>query len=187
MKLIFPGDRPDSQQAAATIWSIQQNLLTRAETMFGPRDSTKRIYQPVFGHDVPHLVNTPTYDGAFVALSEAAAGYWPTVVYEMAHETVHLLDPVAGITTRFEEGVAVGFSIEMVRDLTNHPMFPEIPSYVEAYKLMQSLPVTWNNAAMIFRKQYGRMSLATPESLRLIFPEADTDVLAKLAQPFNPY
>jgi hypothetical protein len=118
----FPSGRPDANPVG--VWSVQQDLLARAQRLLGPRDETKQIFQPVFSPGGPHLINTPACDGAFAALSMEAANYWPTLVYELAHETVHLMDPTVGPTNWLEEGVAVLFSIEMSRTLTNHPMAP---------------------------------------------------------------
>ena len=45
-------------------------------------------------------------------MSDNGRFYWPTVVYELAHETVHLLNPVfLGEANYLEEGVAVAFSL----------------------------------------------------------------------------
>jgi hypothetical protein len=93
--VLFPNSRPDSEPAL--LWRLQGDLLLLAESKFGPRDNSKKVFQPIFVPDGPHLINTPTLDGAFVALSPSAAGYWPTAVYEMAHETVHLLNSDGGI------------------------------------------------------------------------------------------
>ena len=58
-------------------------------------------------------VTRQNLDGAFAELSRASECYWPTVVFEMAHETVHLLNPVPGNANNLEEGVAVAFSLRV--------------------------------------------------------------------------
>ena len=101
------------------LWSLQLELMSTAEAVLGPRDSSKRIYQPQFTDNGPLLRNTPAMDGAYVELSRAGQSYWPTVAFEMAHETVHLLNPVAGDANNLEEGVAVAFFVTystVVRD-----------------------------------------------------------------------
>ena len=75
------------------LWAFQQNLLSIAEAALGARDTSKKIYQPGFTDDGPHIRNTPELDGAFAELSRNSECYWPTAIYEMAHETVHLLNP----------------------------------------------------------------------------------------------
>lgn len=89
--LSFPFERPDD--APVFLWSLQRRLLQDAEIRLGPKEPGKEIFQPTFSDTGPHVVNTPTLDGAFASLSRNAAGFWPTCVYELAHETVHLLNP----------------------------------------------------------------------------------------------
>ena len=105
----LPDGRPEVDPQA--LWRLQNELLTLAESLLGPRDSAKKIYQPNFDSDGPHIRNTPNLDGAFAELSPNAAGYWPTVVYEMGHETVHLLNPDRLGVNFLEEGMAVAFSL----------------------------------------------------------------------------
>jgi hypothetical protein len=181
---VFPNERPDASPVA--LWIVQQDLLARVQALLGTRDETKKIYQPIFTDGGPYLSNTPNLDGAFAALSKSAAGYWPTVVYELAHETVHLLDPVAGFTSWFEEGIAVAFSVEMSRLLTSHPMVPDLPSYLEALALVQRLSPSAFEAARAFRTAHGRLSSATAEALRQLCPTvADADI-EKLSQQCKP-
>lgn len=184
--LKFPVERPD--QRPVEVWSIQQLLLRNAEQMLGPRDLAKKIYQPVFKDNGPILINTPNFDGAFAALSMNAAGYWPTFVYELAHETVHLLNPVKGYTNYLEEGIAVAFSVEMSHRLTSHPMAPRSSSvlYCEALQLVQALPISCFDAAKTIRNRVTALSAVTLEILCECFPSADETILAQLAAECHP-
>jgi hypothetical protein len=186
MKIAFPPDRPEDNSPC--VWAIQQDLLARAENVLGPRNQTKQIYQPVFKADGPYLINTPNSDGAFAALSMNAAGYWPTLVYELAHETVHLLNPVAGCTNWLEEGVVVLFSVEMSRTLTDHPMSPNSQSqaFGEAMSLVQSLPLPAFQAARSVRQEFGSLSAATYEGLCCLFPTGGRVVFSKLMEQCKP-
>ena len=186
MSMAFPTHRPE--QDAPGVWAIQQNLLARAENLLGPRDGTKKVYQPVFKDGGPYLVNTPNCDGAFATLSMNAAGYWPTLVYELAHETVHLLNPIAGCTNWLEEGVAVVFSVEMSRTLTAHPMAPNSQSqgFREAMSLVQRLPTSVFQAARNVRNDFVSLSAATFEGLCRLFPTGDKQVLSRLAEQCKP-
>ena len=96
MELTLP-EAPSPGQDPSALWSMQLQLLRLAEDTLGPRDASKVIYQPIFVEDGPHIRNTPNLDGAFAELSRNAEGYWPTVVKELAHETVHLLNPRPGV------------------------------------------------------------------------------------------
>ena len=107
----LPGTNPKDDPKA--LWSLQLELLALAEFHLGPRDASKKIYPPQFGADYPQVRLTPNEDGAFAKLSRNGEQYWPTAVYELAHETTHLLNPVKlGEASNLEEGVAVAFSIK---------------------------------------------------------------------------
>ena len=95
MELILPVAPPPREDPSA-LWSVQLQLLSLAEDTLGPRDISKVIYQPIFTDHDPNIRNTPNLDGAFAELSRNAEGYWPTVAKELAHETVHLLNPKPG-------------------------------------------------------------------------------------------
>ena len=164
---------------------MQWELLEIAETELGPRDRSKKVYQPQFADDGPLLRNTPNFDGAFVELSRNAEHYWPTVVYEMAHETVHLLNPVArGNGNYLEEGVAVAFSL-YVQPMYGFKMSVQIPSYEYALQLADSLPVGTLAAGKLIRQHIGALSSATAQSLAELFPEGDEAVCDRLTQRFD--
>lgn len=177
----LPGTQPVNDPAG--LWSLQLELLAMAESVLGPRDASKKIYQPQFTDDGPQLRNTPDLDGAHVELSRNGQGYWPTVVFEMSHETVHLLNPIPGNTNNLEEGVAVAFSLH-VQPSYGISIPVAMPSYLYALRLVQALPGNPLAAAARVRRQSGSLSAATPQSLAGLFPEVDGSVLANLAGGF---
>lgn len=179
----FPADRPDAPESGAVVWAIQNILLAHAEHLLGPRDPAKLIYQPVFRSNGPILINTPSFDGAFAALSPNAAGYWPALVYELAHETVHLLDPIPGYTTWIEEGAAVMFSVEMSARLTSHPMTPTATSvYAEAVSLISELPAPTFGSLRLVRTAAKRLSAVTSAQLITLFPDLPAATARRLAE-----
>lgn len=169
----------------AVVWAIQQTLVAEAEKRFGPRESTKQIFQPTFGVGGPILINTPTSDGAFAMLSEAAAVYWPTLVFELAHETVHLLNPINGFTNYLEEGVAVVFAAEM-SSLTAHPQNTNVLGYVTALGLVSKLPAPFASSIRLIREQIGALSHADAAAIAELFPGLDADVCRRLCLQCNP-
>ena len=59
----------------------------------------------------------------------------------MAHETVHLLNPMVGTTTNLEEGVAVAFSFH-IQPAYGINVRPGTTAYNHAYGMVCHLP-TW--------------------------------------------
>jgi hypothetical protein len=186
-KLSFPSFRPDTDEGEPMLWAIQQQLLGHAEVLFGARNQSKKIYQPIFREDGPIVINTPTLDGAFAALSIGAGGYWPTVVYELAHETIHLLDPITGNTNWLEEGAAVLFSVQMSKAMTTHPQQPKPGSaYEEALSLLEVLPDPIPNSITTIRKKVGALSAVTSEALRELFPSLPEEASNQLSDRCIP-
>ena len=109
MEVTLPSVSSPGQDPSG-LWSVQLQLLKLAEDTLGPRDISKTIFQPAFVDDGPHIRNTPNLHGAFVEVSRNADGCWATVVNELVHETVHLLNPKLGVGTWLSEGIAVAFS-----------------------------------------------------------------------------
>ena len=186
-KLTFPSCRPDTDEGGPMLWSIQQQLLGHAEALFGPRNQSKKVYQPIFREDGPIVINTPSLDGAFAALSVGAGGYWPTVVYELAHETVHLLDPITGNTNWLEEGAAVLFSVQMSKAMTTHPQKPKAGSaYEEALSRLEVLPDPISNSITAIRRKAGALSAVTSEALRELFPLLSEEATNQLSDKCIP-
>ena len=173
-----PVDDPEA------LWSLQVELLALAESILGRRDLSKKIYQPQFSDDGPCIRNTPNLDGAFAELSRNGECYWPTVVFEMAHETVHLLNPAIGSTNNLEEGVAVAFSLH-VQPSYGVNIQPSTPSYLHALQLARMLPGGLLRAAERVRDRAGALNAVTVRDLRDLFPSVEETALERLAERFT--
>ena len=167
------------------LWALQTFLLTQAEGFFGVKNANKKIYHPTFEGDKPNIVNTPNLDGSFASLSQNARKFWPTTLYELAHETVHLLDPVVGCTNYLEEGFSVLFSIDMSKTYTEHPQAPTDPIYIEALALVTQLSNTPYDAAKMIRNKFGSLGAAEVDGLHGLFPTAQLTLIKKLCSACN--
>lgn len=104
------------EQSPEEMWRLQLVLLKYAESHFGTRSGKKILYRPDFDIDGPFVRHTPKYDGAFADLSFGSKSSWDCALNEIAHETVHLLDPrgtskPAPKSSNFEEAVATAFAM----------------------------------------------------------------------------
>ena len=178
----LPETRPKDDPSA--LWALQLELLSEAESVLGPRDAWKKILPPQFADDGPYIRNTLNLDGALVTLSRNAELYWPTVVFEMAHETVHLLDPIPGNTNNLEEGVAVAFSLKVQESYSVAIQTPSMASYLFALHLVHMLSPAPLEAAKLLREQVGPLSSVTEIHLIELFPDVERSALRKLAEPF---
>ena len=170
---------------AVSLWTLQCALMSLAEDTLGPRDSSKKIYQPIFADDGPYIRNTPNLDGAFAELSRNAETYWPTAVYELAHETVHLLNPKPGVGNWLEEGIAVTFSVHAQLCFRLNTQFPNTQSYRHALNLVSGLPDSPLVAGRNIRDACGSLDSVTPSILGTLFPSVDPQLLTQLCEPFD--
>ena len=184
MELTLPAT-PSPREDPSGLWSMQVHLLKLAEEILGPRDTCKLIYQPAFDDDGPHIRNTPNLDGAFAELSRKAEGYWPTVINELAHETVHLLNPRPGIGTWLSEGVAVAFSNYAQQQFKLEHQRVKKPSYRRSLDFVSRLPPDPLTAGRRIRESCGSLDDASQSILETLFPTVDPETLTELCNPFE--
>lgn len=160
-------------------------LLDLAERELGPRDSTVQIHPVRISTKGPRLMNLSP-NGAYILLSPNSAIYHPTMVYEMAHEVVHLLNPTLGYTNWLEEGVAVAFSLHAMRTFGHTPFEPP-GIYLEALNLVESMPEGPFASGRQARELAGAMRAVNLEHLKIIAPRHPEAVLQKLASQCIPW
>ena len=167
------------------LWNLQLELLHLAEQILGPRDKTKKIGAPSFHNEIPYTQLTANRDGAVVVLSRGAERYLPTTIYEMAHETVHLLNPVERDEANYlEEGIAVEFSIVAQRHFNVLIQKPETGRYSDALRLVRLLPPSPMEAGRTVREKIGALSKATFTELEEMFEDASREDLRALCDKF---
>ena len=180
--LLFPTERPDASQS--TMWSIQLNLLDEAERRPGSRDPSKQICQPVFGKGGPHIIVSFDFKQAYAKLSLNAAGFWPTAAYELAHETIHLLNPIVGPGTVLEEGVAETFALEMGESLGGFKQ-QSAACYTEARDSVAVLGPDIFMAGKMVRERCGSLNEINVAALQELFPNAASGLIEKLVGRFE--
>lgn len=183
MRLTLPSNSSPVEDPSA-LWSLQLQLLGLAEDVLGPRDSCKIMYQPVFADYGPHIRNTPNLDGASAELSRNAEGYWPRTLHELAHETVHLLNPKSGTANWLEEGIAVAFSVYAQRQYGLEPQSINIESYRRSLELVSELPPDPLEAGRRIRESCGSLDNASQNILETLFPSVDPETLTELCKSF---
>ncbi|MEZ8232408.1 hypothetical protein CWO04_00340 [Vibrio splendidus] len=172
--LVLPKD------SKVAVWALQKFLLEEAEKLLGKKELDKQIFQPTFGERGPFIRNRLQNDGAWAVLSHNAGGYWPAALYELAHETIHLLNPVIGYTNYLEEGIAVAYSIDMSKRETTHPMSPNDKYYQRAYELVQLLPDGIYESAKWIRNELGSLGNVKVADLKKLFPALEDEVIVEL-------
>lgn len=165
-----------------SLWQLQTELMAEAESVFGLRDSTKKLYQPSWDPDGPNVRYTPNKDGAFAELCPFAEQDWKFAVYQLAHETVHLLDQSGGDKTHLlEEGAAVKFSLDMmVKYGFDTKGFPALQTYRNALSLFESLSSDPYATIKKCRSICGNFTSIDEATLRSECPQIEDKVILDL-------
>lgn len=194
------------------LWALQLRLLCIAEEIFGPRDSSLQAYIPQLDRseiltiltglelDQPRFTDKgPQINfefkserkAVFAELSRNGERFWPTVLYELAHETIHLLNPgTLGSANYLEEGVAVAFSIH-AQHLYSIPSVaiqkPEKSKgtqYWIALTLVNELPKPVLKHAGLLRQMAGSLRSVSSKHLLRMLPEIDAGLVDVLTCKF---
>lgn len=176
----------DPQSDPVMLRELQEELLSWAVQLYGARDESWRIDPPQFTNDGPQL-DFAAKRGVFVKLAPNARQNWAFAVYQLAHESAHLLDPgYLGEATYLEEGVAVAFShyvqprygINIVESKE-----PVGETYRRACALVSTLPRGHLESKRI-RQAVGRLRDATADDLMNWFPDLAPEIAGMLASKF---
>ncbi|MCZ4311612.1 hypothetical protein [Vibrio atlanticus] len=168
----------------AVLWALQNDFLNEAQIRLGTRRKDKKIFQPSWDVDGPHIYHAATGDGAFAELSDNAKENWRLAIYQLAHETVHLLDQHYGdVTNLLEEGLAVKFSLEMLEKYGFEiGGLPSIESYKKALSLINQLGETSYEIANCCRQSYGDFFSIDLATLKRECPQINDTVLNELLE-----
>ena len=197
-RIVLPATRPEDD--SQNLQKLQHDLLIWAEELFGERDTSWNLLpQPTFGNRYPHIFypDPASLRLVMIKLGRGAREKWTIVLFQLAHEVIHLLNPhrpdpgERPVTSYLEEGVACAFSsyvqhmcsitgIDFVRD--------DLPSYVYAHRLVKRLPKGNIAAAKRIRSEMppGTPFLSiTREHLLRIFPNLDREHADALTSMFQ--
>jgi hypothetical protein len=180
-------------QGTWTLVTILGALLGEAEVSFGPRVKDWTILGIEFGPDIgtmtsPQIWYPGSSSNVAVRLSMNAAANPATAIFELAHETIHLLAPAGRAPAiRLEEGLATNFSRQIADrhgwvDLAERSISPDYraseedvrdflhkhPAEIQRLRLMEPVFDKW-----------------TPEFLLRNVDEISTDTAIKLCARFE--
>lgn len=192
-RIEFPNTRPEDDCEA--LEKLQNDLLDWAAELFGIRDTTWTPLPPMFGNRNPHI-HYPcpaSLKLVMIKLGRRAREKWTKVLFQMAHETIHLLNPLhpeQGKANYLEEGVACAFSAFVQRrcGITGDDFVRiNLPAYKYAHALVKRLPAGDIAAPKRIRREMPTgtpFSSVTSKDLKRIFPSVDDDHADALTSTF---
>ncbi len=195
-RVVLPtSGRPDARDND-NLEKLQYDLLEWAEELFGERDTSWTLLAPDFDECecTPHIFFPDHKESKLVQikLGCGARKKWNIVLFQMAHEVIHLLNPRKGCkANNLEEGVACAFSAfvqrrciiigaDFVRD--------NLCAYKYARRLVRRLPQGDIAAAKLIRKEMpagSSFSSVSKVNMQRIFPEIDTHLADELSTTFD--
>jgi hypothetical protein len=168
---------------------LQVKLDACAQHLFGERNPRKQLLPPRFTADGPQLRNTLNLDGGYAELGFSAAGDWPLAIFQLAHETIHLLDPRPGYTdgkgaTWLEEGLAVNFSLTVSKALGNFSIKVSDKRYQTANNLFTRIGGDIYQRSKQIRNRSGHFSDVSLTDLSDLSPNLPQHIAIKLVSSF---
>ncbi len=113
------------------------DFLAKAEARFGPRQMDWTILGIEFFGDIPHIWYLGGRKHVAIRLTQNARFNINEALFQLAHETVHLLSPNnIGPALIIEEGIASLFADEMMAEL--NMASPLSGNYIEARALTRA-------------------------------------------------
>ncbi|MDT3485907.1 hypothetical protein [Stenotrophomonas maltophilia] len=197
----MPRDGGDANWAALAM--LQGCLVARAEALYGSAGRHRVRELPFFMDQLPGSSNRLN-SGVFNCGEDDLYGIgigggsviWSDVIYELAHESLHLLDPIADVAVTpvaaIEEGVAVKFA-EVVYSEYMRPHGATQPvgsravaydaNYRSAYESTRKIP---DNDLKRVRAHFGKFSAVTDTAAYRACVDAhvDDEEAQALAAPF---
>lgn len=187
IEFVYPNERPDL--CPEKVWELQVKLDACAQQLFGERNPHKILLPPKFVADGPQIRNTPNLDGGYAELSPSAAGDWPLAIFQLAHETIHLLDPrpaypIGKGASWLEEGLAVNFSLTISKVFGQHSMKVGDKKYQTANNIFTRIGGDLYQRAKQIRSRSGHFSDASISDVLASSPTLPQHIAEKLVLSF---
>jgi hypothetical protein len=177
-----------------TLTTYFGQMLSEAEELYGHRDlNWTPIGVEFFDCTVPHIWFPGNRNQVAIRLTLSASNDLNEALWQLAHETVHILGPVGtGNANNLEEGVATHFALNVSHytDKSRVPLFrqnleqtPYHSALQDCEALLQMDPGIINE----LRKQQPYLSLITAKQMLDVLPSCDRALAERLASRFPRY
>ncbi len=191
-KVILPDTRPGDDDCGME--RLQTDLLLWTRELFGERDTSWSICPPEVVGGIPHIffLDDRTTRLVRINLGDGAEENWNIVLYQMAHEVIHLLNPRKGCkANNLEEGVASAFSYH-VQELSGITKNKFVYHNHDAYKCVHNLVSRLPGGAIVgahrIRNEMppcSSFSSISTVNLERIFPGIDSELADTLTSEFD--
>lgn len=198
---ITANPRDDTEENSNILWTALNGFFLHAAQLYGTASEFDRVTRPVF-NDHPHSLIAPLVDKpeCFAIVIGKYFNTWETVFYEVAHESVHFLHPIANVrensVATLEEAVAVRFAEDVYSQyMSSYTGSPPLHSplgrpqrsvcpYAKAYEAVRNAS---DLSLRTLRKEFGSFSLAfnAEKIFEVCAGEIEKSDAIVLAEPFD--
>lgn len=175
-------------------WTLATRLsqvLTEVEAQYGERDRTFTFVGVEFFKGVPHIWFPGGGKHVIVRLWDDCLKYPIKAYWQLAHEAVHLLNPVL-VGNNLEEGVATYFAVEYVKRHFGGQDFTAYTAgtpYDDALKAVKVVAALCPDFVRSLRDQGGgtwkALSAVTEQDILRVCPACPVATARFLAAPFG--
>ena len=159
-------------------------FLHEAEQRFGPRDMTYTPLGIEFHGSQPQLWFPGNRRHVSVILTDAARSDPGEALFELAHETVHLLAPTGSSSAPiFEEGLATLFAHEKSHELGLNKATSD-PAYLHCEALVRELLTIRPDAVLAARQLQPSFAAMTPDVIKSVDNRVSDGLATALLEPF---
>lgn len=185
-----------NQLDSRNVDEVVSMLLDDAESLFGPRvDPAPYTFSGVyFGADVPQMKYRPDEMTIAIRLSQCARNDNGKILWQLAHECLHLLTPVRLWTTMLEEGLACWYQMRWTKIcphlFTQNFLKPETAfgvthRYFDAYTMVDEILKNDPESIKRIRAVQPIISKITPTQLVSEITQLDIPTAKKLSSRFT--
>jgi hypothetical protein len=166
-------------------------MLSEAEELYGHRDMNwTPIGVEFFACSVPHIWFPGNRNHVAIRLTLSALNDLDEALWQLAHETVHILGPVErGKANNLEEGVATRFALNIThyRDKSRVAIFRQVVQqarYRSALQDCEALLQIDSDIIKKLRKQQPYLSRITAKQILDVLPNCDPTLADRLTGRF---
>jgi hypothetical protein len=167
-----------------TLTSRLGQLLHLAESQFGPRDRSFAILGAEFREGGPQTWFPGDRRHVAIQLGMNTLTQPFRAFFQLAHETVHLLDPHPYGTNNLEEGIATRFQVDFMKSEFDLDYPIGDPKYEKACDLVTNMLTLRCNSAKELRLLYGPWRSISADQISAVCPGIDSSIAEELAKPF---
>ncbi len=183
--LLIANPLPSGDGYTWTLASRLGEMISHIEAQFGKRDHSWTILGIEFCDSGPQTWFPGNCGHIIIQLGLSAKEDPVQALFQLAHESVHLLDPVVlGFGTVLEEGLATHFSLQYIKQFHSNYTTSDTKYAAAARLTAQMLDIT-PMAIKDLRSEGIKISQITASQLLEVCPKLPKSMALALATPFD--